>query len=239
MQTNIYLHKTSNAASTMAASDAPRTFHTMGELSRYYDEKFRALREEGRRIHENYVENRRKLNEQRRREGASPEKYRHRFSLLRERYYSQGRDIWLRRLSLGSKYCHDEAKFSLELEKKKRKEKEARKLDAEYSPIGRVVTFLIFILMIACTIFMIYTTVTTPGCENTPEKVIHVLFFGCLDIFFIMGTYVWWQKLTYSRERWEKNLEKSKKFLEEQKLKKDIRNLRPRWFDTPSPGITD
>ena len=227
------------AVAQTAASKKSRTFQTMCELNQFYEKKYRALREEGRRAHERYLQERRKLNEQRRAAGENPEKYCSQISQLRERYYHEGRKIWLKRLCLGSDRCHDEAKLFFELEEKKKKEKRDIELDAHSSLSGRFFALVLFLVILACTLFLLVITITTPGCENTTEMVIHIVFFGILDFFAIIFTYASWQQLTYSREKWAKVLDDVDKFNEEQKMKQLEKKLRPKWSDTPSPGITD
>lgn len=212
-----------HAAGQAAASEEPRTFQTMSELSQYYDEKFRALRLEGRKIHENYLEQRRKLNEYICKEGAQRERYRIVFRRMRECYYNEGRSIWAKRADLKMDYNYDEAKLFLELEEKKKKENRDRETDSHYSYQRKFLTLMLFLFMLACTLVMLYITVTTPGCENTTEKVIHVVFFGIIDIFPIMVTYVFWQHLTYSREKWAKVLDDAYKFNEERREKEEVR----------------
>ena len=209
------------AVAQTATSKKSRTFQTMRELNQFYEKKYRALREDGRRAHERYLQERRKLNEQRRAAGESPEKYQRQISQLREQYYREGQQIWLKRMSLGSKHCHDEAKLFFELEEKKKQEKKEREIDARSSYQGGGIALILFLFMLACSLYVFYITVTTPNCKDTGEKVMHVLFFGALDVFCIMGTYVGWMYLTYSREEWAKVIDDEYKFNEEQKRKKE------------------
>ena len=218
------------AVAQTATSKKSRTFQTMRELNQFYEKKYRALREDGRKIHESYLEQRRKLNEQRRAAGENPEKYCSQISQLRERYYFEGRKIWLKRLSLGSDHCHDEAKLFFELEEKKKKEKRDIELDAHSSLSGRFFALVLFLVILACTLFLLVITITTPGCENTTEMVIHIVFFGILDFFAIIFTYASWQQLTYSREEWAKVIDDAYKFNEEQKRKKEDRRYKRRLF---------
>lgn len=218
------------AVAQTAASEEPRTFQTMRELNQFYEKKYRALRIEGRRAHERYLQERRKLNEQRRAAGESSEKYRHQISQLRENYYFEGFKIWQKRLCLGSDRCHDEAKLFFELEEKKKKEKRDIELDAHSSLSGRFFALVLFLVILACTLFLLVITITTPGCENTTEMVIHIVFFGILDFFAIIFTYASWQQLTYSREKWAKVLDDADKFNEEQKRKKEDRRYKCRLF---------
>lgn len=218
------------AVAQTATSEESRTFQTMRELNQFYEKKYRALREDGRKIHESYLEQRRKLNEQRRAAGENPEKYCSQISQLREHYYFEGRKIWLKRLSLGSDRCHDEAKLFFELEEKKKKEKRDIELDAHSSLSGRFFALVLFLVILVCTLFLLVITITTPGCENTTEMVIHIVFFGILDFFAIIFTYASWQQLTYSREKWAKVLDDADKFNEEQKRKKEDRRYKRRLF---------
>ncbi|MBR3284568.1 MAG: hypothetical protein IKI60_04565, partial [Alloprevotella sp.] len=121
------------AVAQTATSKKSRTFQTMSELNQFYEKKYRALREEGRKIHESYLEQRRKLNEQLRREGGKPERYRIVFRRMRECYYIDGRLIWAKRVALKMEYDYDEAKLFLELEEKKKQEKKEREIDAKSS----------------------------------------------------------------------------------------------------------
>ena len=216
------------AVAQTAASEEPHTFQTMRELNQFYEKKYRALREEGRKIHESYLEQRRKLNEQRRREGGKPERYRIVFRQMREFYYIDGRLIWAKRVALKMEYDYDEAKLFLELEEKKKQKKKEREIDAKTSYQGSFLTLMVFLIMLACSLYVFYITVTTPNCKDTGEKVMHVLFFGALDVFCIMGTYVGWMYLTYSREEWAKVLDDVEKFNEEQRWKRQIKKMRKR-----------
>ncbi|MBR1652579.1 MAG: hypothetical protein IJ692_04230 [Alloprevotella sp.] len=72
----------------MAASDEPRTLR---ELSLRYEARFRALREEGRCVHERYRQHRQWLNRLRRAAGESSEQYRPLFRTLRQQYEDFGR----------------------------------------------------------------------------------------------------------------------------------------------------
>lgn len=138
------------------------------------------------------------------------------------------------------------AKLFFELEEKKKQEKKEREIDAKSSYQGGGIALLLFLIMLACSLYVFYITVTTPGCENTTDKVMHVILFGTLDVFLLMATYGWWMHLTYSREKWAKVIDNAYKFNEEQKRKKEDRRYKRRlfWYDffhgtDVGPGITD
>lgn len=138
---------------------------------------------------------------------------------------------------------NNKAKLFFELEEKKKQEKKEREIDAKSSYQGGGIALLLFLIMLACSLYVFYITVTTPGCKDTGDKVMHVILFGALDVFLLMETYGWWMHLTYSPEKWAKVIDNAYKFNEEQKRKKRMKQLdkelRPKWYDGPSPGITD